>query len=255
MKQLIKQLLRESLISEKLTDVDTDVDILYQKYFKILVDAANSGEELIPSLFNQYTIDTSRLISPEAVKANKLNPCEIIINGSYGNAYQPKTNSIHIGYGGLYKSFVSNYLPATLDSMAESSGSYNSFKKEFTEVKIKGSIHHELAHWIDDTFNNKHIRKRTDRDEERGAKKFSWEDRYLSNFEMQAIIHNVHQLKKQTSDESWNNMSFDDLIISLPSLMNIRDKFSRNGYNTFKKLLLSRMNREGMLGNNMKNTY
>jgi hypothetical protein len=89
MKLLIKKLLRENLLSEKLTDVDTDVDLLYDKYFKNDIDTIEKTGLITRDMFEQFEIDTSILTSPDSIKSHELNPCVIKINPGL-NYYNPK---------------------------------------------------------------------------------------------------------------------------------------------------------------------
>ena len=255
MKQFIKKLLTEKLLlTEALTDVDMDVNMLYDTYFKSLIELAQSGGILHMKDFKLIKIHTDDLKSPISVAANSSNPCELFINDKRGNFYSPMEHMIGLGYGQLYNSFLWSYLPDNVENLAKKSGNYDSFIVEFTEEKIKGSIHHELAHWIDDTNNKFHITKDIEK-LSLNPKKYSWEDRYLSNMEIQAVIHNIYQLKKSINDEIWNTLSFDRMIGLIPTLRNMKSTFKPENYIKWKKLIISRMNREGLLGKNMSSTY
>ena len=68
MRDKIKKLLRESLINERLTDVDSDVDLIYDRFFKTGIDKFESGEKLTRSFFMADITNTSILQSEESKK-------------------------------------------------------------------------------------------------------------------------------------------------------------------------------------------
>ena len=51
MKVLIKKLLREGLLTEKLTNVDADVDMIYDKFFRKDIDRLNKTGIITNELF------------------------------------------------------------------------------------------------------------------------------------------------------------------------------------------------------------
>jgi len=102
MRDKIKRLLRENLINERLTDVDSDVDLIYDKFFKSGIDKFESGEKLTRSFFMAGITNTNILESEEARKAHELNPCKIVVNvGS--NYYNPVTKVISVSVTNRHK--------------------------------------------------------------------------------------------------------------------------------------------------------
>jgi hypothetical protein len=69
------------------------------------------------------------------------------------------------------------------------------FEKDLSEPRIKGSIHHELTHWVDDTMNNQHIDKFIKNNEKKTAEENNVL-KYINThyLERQAQIHNIKQL-------------------------------------------------------------
>ena len=51
MKKSIKKLLREGLLTEKLTNVDADVDMIYDKFFRKDIDRLNKTGIITNELF------------------------------------------------------------------------------------------------------------------------------------------------------------------------------------------------------------
>ena len=93
MKSYIKQLLRENLLKERLTEVDTDVNLLYDMFFKNDIEQMEQTGILTRKMFDIGEASTDILQSEEAKKAHALNPCKIVINHG-NNYYNPLKNLI-----------------------------------------------------------------------------------------------------------------------------------------------------------------
>jgi hypothetical protein len=124
--------------------------------------------------------------------------------------------------------------------------------KEFTEIRIKGSIHHELAHWIDDTLNNRHIKARVGKAMERNTRDLGGIPVDATRMEIQGQIHNIKQAYNKNKDV-WDELSFQDVLDLLPSTNSVNNKLTGETKAKWRKELKLRMNREGLLGKNMKN--
>jgi 8-oxo-dGTP pyrophosphatase MutT (NUDIX family) len=248
------------LLTEKLTNVDSDVDLLYDKYFKTDIDELNRTGIITKEMFETNVIgdDTNILNSEDSIKANETNRCELIINYRLGNAYRPSTKTIFLSANRNAINYVLNdfngdYKKA-LDSL-KGSNQYDTFKMEFTEERIKGSIHHELAHWIDDTNNNQHINKRTQIATKLGTRDINNVPVNSTKMEIQGQIHNIKQVYNKYK-ENWNELSLKDLFNLTPTLNivfnNLKDSFKKQ----WLKDLILRMNRENLLGDKMRiNSY
>ena len=247
MLKLIKKLLREELLKEKLTDVNSDVDFLYDKYFKSGVDEIAETGIVKRSVFEKGNTNTMTLSSDASNKANETNACLIQVNygnkNKNGNFYNPSVSMISISvnddavrhsleYGGDI-----NKAKRVLSPLMQ-----KSFAKEFTEEKIKGSIHHELVHWVDDTMNNRHIAK---------IVKNKPEDFNSHYIEIQAQIHNVVQLKRKHAD-IWDLMSFDEMLNMSPILISVYKDLKPENKKKWLIKLKRRMYREGLLGDEMR---
>ena len=77
MKSIIKKLLREGLLSEKLTNIDDDVNLLYVKYFEYDVLELERTGIITDTMFLQSETNTVILKSDDSIKSNKLNSCII----------------------------------------------------------------------------------------------------------------------------------------------------------------------------------
>jgi len=259
MKELIKKLLkeglsgaivREGLLNERLTDVNEDVDLIYDLGFRDDVNKLMESGVLIDNMFQTSNIDTKYLKAELSVKAHKLNPCTIEINNG-GNYYKPSDNLISVGVHQQAKELIIDN-----GGVLNDIGSYlnddqvDRIKQEFTEGKIKGSIHHELTHWIDDTLNNQHINKTVNSPET--MKKINKNNVNSNYIELQAQIHNIVQLKRVYSD-TWDNITFKELVTISPTLNNIYKNLSFDIRNEWVRKLKTRMHREGLLGKMMAN--
>jgi len=95
MKGLIKKLLREVILSEKLIGVDSDVDMLYNKYFKNDIDEIEITGKVTADMFKPGNDNSTNLKDPESIESNKSKVCNIKIN--YGsNHYDPNKDIISI---------------------------------------------------------------------------------------------------------------------------------------------------------------
>jgi flagellar basal body rod protein FlgB len=78
MKSYIKQLLREGLISEKIANIDIDVNMLYDVYFKDDIDEIGRTGVITDDMFKMKQTNTSILKDDESLVANENNKCNMI---------------------------------------------------------------------------------------------------------------------------------------------------------------------------------
>ena len=254
MKEFIKVLLREGILAERLIDVDSDVNMIYDKYFKADVDKIGETGILEPKMFRRYQSDTSELRDPESIEAHQLNPCQIIINHG-GNHYNPIRKVLSFSVNSSAFDFVifdhdgslSAAIKATSDSYTK-----NNLAQEFTEERIKGSIHHELAHWVDDTMHNEHINKSLKTAKELGTSPFKGKPVNSTKMEIEAQIHNIKQLHNKYGD-IWDKLTFRQMLAASPALNTINKQLTPEIRVKWVRDLKTRMHREGLLGKNMVN--
>jgi hypothetical protein len=252
--EFIKKLLREGLLTEALPDIYGDVDLIYDKYFREDISTIEAFGRVSGDMFKRTSSDTSILKSDICVKAHELNPCEISIN-KVGNSYSPINKVINISVNTGALGFVMKY-DGNLDYASDmvEDDKRNKLLNEFTESKFKGSIHHELLHWVDDTLNNRHINKKLDKASEVGRDKyFKGKDVNMSKFEIQAQMGNIMQLKKRLGD-NWDYITFKNMIDLSPPLVVIYDRLNGDDRDKWVRQLKTRMYREGLLGSKMFNT-
>jgi hypothetical protein len=247
----IKNTLREGLITEAIYNIDDDVDLIYDNFFKDDLEDLLKTRKLNFGMFYNMVTYTNILKNPLCVKANEINPCKILINSGV-NFYNPNSNTISVTASKTALEFIkdsNNDLDKALDELNYSD--LKKFKSDLSEEKIKGSIHHELTHWLDDTFNNNRLKRAVDRFVKKN-KKVGRNNIPIDadTLEIQAQIHNIHQLKRKYQD-IWDTLTFNEMMnmsITIRIVYNnlplkYRDRWVRN--------LKTRMYREGLLGKKM----
>jgi hypothetical protein len=251
MKSLIKQLLRESLLTEKLTNIDDDVILIYNNFFASDITKLENTGIISDDIFLETKTNTSILKTKEAIIAHELNPCEIWINAGT-NYYYPENKIISISLNSNAIKYVKNSHNRILKKAIDYQDYDMSIMlaKEFTEEKIKGSIHHELAHWIDDTINNRHLTKRLNKAKELNTRDIGGIPINATKMEIQAQIHNIKQLHNKYSN-IWDNLSFYDMIKYSPPLFLVYLTLKGDTKTKWIRDLKTRMHREGLLGKNM----
>lgn len=253
MKSLIKNLLRETLLRERLTDVGDDVEMLYMRYFDHDIKELEQTDTLRKDMFARSESDTSVLTSKECIEAHKLNPCVIKVNTG-NNGYDPIDKILYLSVNNNAINHVKNEggnLTMAMDGLLHQNQKI-SLAYEFSAEKIKGSIHHELAHWTDDTFHNQHIKKRIDKVVKTGNRNLGGIPVNATKMEIQGQIHNVKQLHNKYKD-IWDSLTFYDMLKYSPALMSIFNNLTGEIKTKWLRELKTRMHREGLLGKNMVN--
>ena len=227
--------------------------MLYNMFFKEAIDEIKATGKIRRNMFAADETNTSILKSKVAKLANEKNMCIININQPYKNMYnfyKPEDKLITLGINYDAVEFVlSDYLfYKDINIAAETIHNGEQMKKEFSPERIKGSIHHELVHWVDDTFNNSHI---LDKLKNKKIIKKNLPPVNAQKFEIQAQIHNVFQLKREYEDV-WDNLSFDKMISLSPSLSLVNTQLTGKIKYKWRADLLHRMARESLLGKQMR---
>jgi hypothetical protein len=246
-------------ITEKIHyDIDIDVNFLYS-FFKEDIEEVMKTGEIRDGMFAKKIIYSSELKSNKCKEAHMLNPCYIHLNDyggtSNGNYYRPKifshtsksTISVKVSKSAI--DFTNKYKNGSVIKATEE---HPQIKLEFSPTRIKSSIRHELAHWLDDTMNNSHITKMLkDRTVRKKLKKAKHDNVNSLYFEIYAIIQNIYQLKLDNED-IWDDLSFEDMLYLNPSLSSIKKKMNNHDYNAWKKEVKRKMYKEDILGKNMR---
>lgn len=250
MKLLIKKLLYEELLTERLMGFDDDVEMIYNRFFKNDYEKIMETGNLRGIDFKTHVFQSKELITPLANKVNNINPVLIKINMG-NNFYNPKNNIISIGYPRLAYKFIMNNANGNIEEASKflDYPQNKQILKEFASSTIKGSIHHELVHWADNILHNNHIDGYLDKTMENPLNiPTPINANYL---EIQAQIHNIFQLKKEYKP-FWDEFSFEDLISKSPVLTIVYKQLKGSIKQKWKRDIIVRMNREGLLGKNMR---
>ena len=229
-------------------------------YFDLSSKAQSTLLQVIPS---------DDLTSPDCKESHLLNPIQIRVYSHCQAFYASEKSYINIGFPSFLGSILLQWiklprynkdfkgsLPEILKSVPDlSDRDIAYFKSFFTETAIKQTFYHELSHWISDTLHNNHILK--GHSKAKSLKKtpsqhYKVPNMIFSPIELDAYMHGIQATKNLLGEEEWNRISLEDLFIAYPALYTIEKYEDKNYTHNFKKALVSRMNREGLLGNNMK---
>ena len=255
--------LNEIFLTEKLIEVVDDVDRIYNHFFKNILDAVATKN--IEEIQKQINISTVRTSTEELIKKGIIqndilldlhlkNPLSVLVNMVGGNAYSPleKRLSLSINFNAF--EILMNDMKGDLNNSHIVGDDAKRFESEFTLERIKGSIHHELAHWYDDTINNKHLDRKITKAMELGDRsilRLGKSDVNLTDFEIESQIHNIYQVYLHNKDE-WDTMSFEDILDKSSPLKTLQARLSPEDYKYWKRRILKRMAREGLVGKKMR---
>lgn len=257
-----KPTFKEYLI-EKTYTLDRDVEYLWKKSkLDVFIDAIQNEDmdkinRFINTTKDTYSghifleTDSSKLTNRNAKAAHKKNPIKIRVglfkDGSY---YQPKSKFLQISIN--YKAFMLfDQKRYSFTDVEDYIGTQiTRFKNEFTEANVKGSIYHELTHWLDDTRYDQMLYKRVDSKEKLRGKHAHVNH---TEFEVNAQIHKIKQLKKSMGKNEFDNLQWEDLFVRVPSVIsNFKNFRNEKEYNVFAKRFIKRMEREKVRPKNLK---
>jgi hypothetical protein len=283
--RIIKEEVRKSLISEATLNLDEDVDYIFKKGFSKFFDKLLAGEQPRKRNVMNFTdvefitINSSELNTGEAKQAHAVNPvtikCGLWFSKKVNGSYNPSTQEIYISVNSsalsaLYKGYTATDIEPD---------NRESFRTETqTAHSVKSTIYHELSHWIRDSLKNRHIQKVLGKTDTAGSASKAAKimtgglpDVYMTNYEIDALIHSIKQFKRDIPQDEWDTLTFLDLIRKVPTINNVfnrlrskwidyyaagmdksKPSWARNWAKEFVKMLIKRMSRENLLGNNMR---
>lgn len=258
-------------MTEKVFHLRTDIDNIYNKSFKPIVDeiekALRTGEaparngKLMKFLdrMNYDTdthvlleIDSSKLVSADAKKAHEIRPVKISLQiGKEGNFYRPSDEQILV-------SIPENIIDIFQRMLWDKKEILRHVKdptifKEITENKLKGTINHEMSHWIRNSLTGhldkmftKMSKKLTDKQRkaiknqqdvgefDRDVEKIKIKSLTMGNistvatsYELDAYVHNIMEYKISVGLNKYNQIKLSDLFIELPALKVIKGAFKK----------------------------
>lgn len=229
-----------SILLEKTFDIANDVDLIYNKFFKSLVNDFNKKkiDSVWLSQYRPLSIKSSELKTKDAKKANSINPITIITDlfDYKNNYYDPKKNMINIivNRRGLLAYIQYNY---DIKKMKQDLNikDFKEVEYEITEQRIKSSIYHELSHWISDSLYNRHIKTLVDLAKDNNNPellKLGQKNINLTYFEIDAQIHAIKNLKKGFKKE-WDTFTLDKVFLYYNTLYEIaKEVYQKYGEDT-----------------------
>ena len=278
-------------LTEKTFNINKDVEYVYNRMFKGLVDDIHKHagkdvtftndaiEGLINGKYNWFFrrvqkkenwVEYDRMFgedlpSKSSKEASKVNPIVIFAGVfNHGNFYTPQ-ESAAVNQPGMDRGIIAVSLnPSALQFVL--TGGYDqlsqdripSLIQEFKPQRIKATIAHEISHWLNDTFHNSHIMKMLKSARELSQPemtKLHNKDVNMTHFEIDAQIHGIKQLKRSIS-KIWDKLELKDVFFKYNSLKYmgsiIYKNYGKEIGDIWQKMLIKRMSREKLLGKNMR---
>jgi hypothetical protein len=259
--------INEEVLNEKVFDINDDVDFLIKEsgIEKFYNEIKEGKTPYFDEIMNNHevaflAIKSNELKSEAAIKADEINPILIFIGfpeGTIGSHYNPKDKYILVSpIRQVFKILYQNeQYQLKLDQI-------ESFKNDLKLDRLKHALAHELSHWISDSLHNSHIEKIIDRANELNKAeymKLKNQDVNMTYFEIDAIIHGIKELKRQYTQEEWDQFTFRDVMIKYTAITGIdttlKTRYGLEVALIWQKNLFKRMQREGLLGLNMRSFY
>lgn len=254
----------QKYLTEKTFNISGDVDLVYNKCVKpthkywVKGDLETFGKVMQTGKLLGY-MSSADLKTKEARAAHELNPIDIYYAfDKEGNYYNPDKEAVHLSLNyqqidilrdsGYDLQRVENYIGAS---------KMKRFQHELGVSSIKGSIYHELSHWLDDTLHNRHITKMLNRagENERHAREIMTQGHGNVNqtwYEIEAQIHSIKQMKRDNKKE-WEMFTWTDVLQQKsPFVGTVRQSLQNAEYDDYMKHLVKRMHREGLLTRNLQ---
>jgi hypothetical protein len=259
-------------LNEKLYRIQSDVDLIYDKFFKDLIkEVQKTGKikEISKYIKNEVinpdyhfsdiclgTLSSRELISIDGKKANKELEIEIYCGVfkigslfSFGKKYvliSLNNDIINMIQSSVY----------TIDSLSSDSLKRRA-RNELTEQRVKASIAHELSHYIDEASKLVFTRIIKDCVGITASEKLLLKNKNvnMTYFEIQGQVHGIQQIKRKFKNK-FDVLTLNDLFELYPPLSSIAiSLFKIYGTDILKiwlNQLLRRMGREKLVGKNMR---
>lgn len=262
------------LLLEKTFNIDKDVDFIYDEIFKPYIKQLENKTFKLELNKNYPLLSAKGLVlkslgsellkEQDSIIANEINPIYIIggiLDIDSTIVFNRKIENRNFIVISIDKDLIDIYiknnfsfknLTSTIDDKI-----IQLIVKSLKESYIKAMIYHELSHWLNNTLHNDHIVKviklamKYNNPE---LLKLKTKNVNLTHFEIDAQIHAIKQYKRD-NEKIWNKLTLFQLFNLYPSLMELYEEIKGYG-ETVKDIwlqtLVKRMNRENLLGKNMK---
>jgi hypothetical protein len=263
----------EILLTEAVFNTDAAVDFIYDIAYKYYVDELKkwmNGKQIAPIGLRNVTFDSEELLryinDPAIRRALALNPIRVAAGISDGgNIYSPRAKTVFISFNAvlhkmIYEALIHNRSFEEFLTQFDKRHHAN-ITQELRGETVKGSIAHEISHWMTDTFHNQHISKlvmkagaATNIGRRQDIMNKGEVNTYMTDYEIDAQVHAIRQLRRPHTQASWDLLTLDDLLDASPPMRTVVDdiaRIDRSQLSRYFKLLLRRLHRERLLGKNM----
>ena len=258
-------------------NIDSDVDRLYElSGFDTFVENFNNGiisnkhksNIFVKKDLKLNTLNSSIFKTKDCKKAHSINPvniyCGVFEGGSFYNVGRinytsdPYYIKISLKYEAISYQVLNNF---NIDKLRYRDK--KTIQNDISESRIKSTIYHELSHWLSDTLYNNHLTKLVTLSKELNKKDLlllSNKNIDITYFEIDAQIHAIKNVKrlndKKFKAKKWDDMTLTDLAYEYSVLkriaMDLCSMYGKEVFEVWQKALVKRMNREKLLGKNMK---
>jgi hypothetical protein len=248
---------------ESTFDIKRDVDMIYKKCFKQFVDIVirdkNYNVAVVMANKIQFQIDSSQLKSPDAVKAHQIKGVTIYCGCSdILSQYIAKRGQIYITLPKNVVEFLT-YQKGNTDFLVKGYHKLSVWNN-LSEVSIKGTIAHELTHWIDDALHNSFLEKNitTERFSSTGeVAKYATKGKSTqigaTNFEINAQIAAFKEILSKYKQKKYDTFTLFDILVLKPQLgYQFELVKNKEEYMYYVKRIFTRLSREGLLGKSMR---
>ncbi|CAM0049327.1 hypothetical protein VPHF86_0142 [Vibrio phage F86] len=245
-------------LNEKTFDIDDEVDYLYDLFFREFIESFDPNDlQVLPSNFGAISgpdfVEDSN--NPDIEEAHdRIWLEEITTNVRRGNVYVPSGGEASINFSipsSAYKAYEAGIVRQL------SAKDQKAIKNEMTEARMKGTIMHELSHWMNDAFGNQFLSKRKRKADLSGNANKTLNQgkarghQFLTDYELDAQIHAIYQYRR-SNPRKWETMTLGEALEEMPFHRPLEDSLTRKEYKEWKKYMYTRLARENMLGRRMK---
>lgn len=252
----------QDFLNEKIFDIRDDVDMIYNQAFKKSIDYLEKFDYQ-----NFYTevykiknnISSSELKSPDCIKAHAIHPITIKCGVAVGTSLYSSTDDVILIILDSQTINIINIYRENMEYVLGSKFQKKSISHIFTEETIKGSIAHELNHWLDDTLHNKFITKSII------SGKFKYSEEMATaytrkqtknigatNFEINSQVISFKEILNKYGQEKYDSFTMLDIYVIKPQLGFLVAAMNKSDYQYYVKKLYPRLMREKLLGKKMK---
>ena len=251
----------QQYLTEKTYNIGADVDLVYNKIVKPSLSLYHKGK--YKEFSKKYAegvvgyMTSGDLKSKQAKQAHKMNPMNIYFaRNNKGNYYDPPNRTIHFSLNIDVINILDDgdFEEDRVKLMV--GDAYDRFMNELSEGAIKGTIYHELSHWLNDTLHNRNITKVLRQVSDTGKRELMKRGHSSVDQTFMEIDAQVHALKqlKRTYSKIWDTLTWEDILKYKPSFTAVFGdiQFDKKEYEQYRRNILKRMNREKLLTKNLR---